>query len=425
MSICLFEDLSVSSLLPLTYLQADFDLRCGVFTARERASRYCTDEAMVLQSRQTLAPVLRERSGLPVNEAHESWLYLNGRLLLDAALHESILASRGRDVVMMRGRTVLAAVVHSDAFRSRINAYFTAMQSGSAFEQGWDAASFGADILPVDDATRILTYPWDIITANPIMLSADASLVPLGVIDAGARVHHTVSILAPEHVHIASEAEIGPAVVLDASEGSIVIDASAVVMPQAVLRGPAFVGAGSRIKIGAKIYECVSIGPACKIGGEVEASVFHSFANKQHEGFVGHSYLASWTNLGADTNTSDLKNNYSPIRVTLEGREFSTGLRFLGLIMAEHGKTGINTMFNTGTTAGVGCNIYGGDYPSKSLPCFSWGGASGLREHDFEKCCETADIVYQRRGLHFSEAERQLLRHVFDCTAEQRMKFLF
>ena len=157
-----------------------------------------------------------------------------------------------------------------------------------------------------------------------------------------------------------------------------------------------------------------------RIGGEVEATIFQGFANKQHDGFLGHSYLAPWTNLGADTNTSDLKNTYTPVRATLEGASFDTGCLFLGLIMADHAKCGINTMFNTGTVVGVGCNVFGGGYPPKFLPSFTWGGTGDLREYELARMCDTAATVMRRRHRDLTEAERALLHHVYELTAPQR-----
>jgi UDP-N-acetylglucosamine diphosphorylase/glucosamine-1-phosphate N-acetyltransferase len=252
------------------------------------------------------------------------------------------------------------------------------------------------------------------------MITADAQFFMLGTVDPQAQLTGSVELIDARNIFIGPNTRIGSGVVLDASDGPVVIDAGAVVMPQAVVIGPAYIGPHTRIKIAAKIYQNTSIGPWCKVGGEVEDSVFHSFANKQHDGFVGHSYFAPWTNLGADTNTSDLKNNYSSIRVTLEGREHDTGRMFLGTIMADHAKCGINTMFNTGTVVGVGCNLFGGDFPPKYLPHFTWGGAGGLQEYDFDRFCATASIVMQRRERQFSEHERRLCHDVFVDSAPQR-----
>ncbi|OPX32048.1 hypothetical protein B1H10_08075 [candidate division KSB1 bacterium 4484_188] len=217
-------------------------------------------------------------------------------------------------------------------------------------------------------------------------------------------------MLGKENVHIAAGARVMPGVVLNAESGPIYIDQGAVVMPNAVLEGPLYLGKKSRIKIGAKIYQDTTIGPVCKVGGEVEGSIIHSYSNKQHDGFLGHSYLAEWVNIGADTNNSDLKNTYGEITVFLNGSPVKTGKRFVGLIMGDHSKTGINTMLNTGTIVGVNCNVYGAGFPPKFIPSFSMGGSSGFREYNFEKALEVAEIVMSRRQVKFSEKHKNMFR---------------
>jgi len=172
----------------------------------------------------------------------------------------------------------------------------------------------------------------------------------------------------------------------------------------------------------AKIYEGTSIGEYCKIGGEVEESIFQGYTNKQHDGFLGHSYLGEWINLGADTNNSDLKNNYSPVKVTINGKEIDSENLFVGLIMGDHSKTGINTMFNTGTVVGVGCNIYGGDFPPKYLPSFMWGNSKKMKEHDFKKFLQTTERVLTRRDKKLTPNTKEMLQKVFDLTKKERKR---
>ena len=181
-----------------------------------------------------------------------------------------------------------------------------------------------------------------------------------------------------------------------------------------------FVGEGSSIKAGAKIYENTSIGEICKVGGEVEASIIHSCANKQHDGFLGHSYLGMWVNLGADTNNSDLKNNYGNVKVVINGSSVDSGSQFVGLTMGDHSKSGINTMFNTGTVVGVSCNVFGADFPPKYIPSFCWGGAKGLDVYDLAKSVEVARSVQARRKHTMSDSEAEVLRVVFEATKRER-----
>ncbi|MBR9979103.1 MAG: hypothetical protein KFH87_13545 [Bacteroidetes bacterium] len=426
MAICLFEDYSISTLLPLTHLQPDFDLRCGMFTGRERVARYFPDEALSPFTRRALVDVFAERTGLPVNAEAQQDLFIRGNVLLRPGLVEQIRAHRDRDMLFLNNGEMVAATVISDNVREKLlHTIHAGLTRRVASTTTIGMPGRDLDLIPaLEVEVDVLLFPWDIIEHNESMLHHDADLYPLGSVNATAQVAASAELVEEDRVFVADDARISSGVVLDASEGPIVLDKAAIIMPHAVVLGPAYIGEHSRIKVAAKIYGGSSIGPSCKVGGEVEGSIFHSFSNKQHDGFVGHSYFAPWTNLGADTNTSDLKNNYSNIRTMLEGLEFDTGRMFLGTIMADHSKCGINTMFNTGTVVGVGCNIYGGDFPPKYLPSFTWGGASLLTEYEFNRFCAVAAAVMQRRGQTLTETEQHLLDDVFKQTSEQRRSFL-
>ncbi len=422
MSICLFEDFSISTLLPLTHVHPDFDLRSGIFTPRERLVQYFDQESLHLFTRMGLAPVMAERSGLPVNETSEADLFISGCAHLRPSLVHLIRESRLQDRLFVHGGRLVAATVASSALRGKLHSW---LHSGLLREElvhqpgaPPDLPLFDAEIVEVEQAP--FTYPWDLIEHNTELLRDDAAFFTLGTVGDSAAIAASAEMIVPDNIFVGTDVRIGAGAILDATDGPVIIDAGAVVMPQALIMGPAYVGRDSRIKAGAKIYEGSTIGPVCKVGGEVEDTVFHSYANKQHDGFVGHSYFAPWTNLGADSNTSDLKNNYSDIRVTLEGRSYDTGRTFLGTIMADHSKCAINTMFNTGSIIGVGCNVFGGDFPPKFLPSFSWGGAAGVSEYDFTRFAATASVVMERRGRILTDAEKRLLLDVFAHTAGQR-----
>ncbi len=185
-------------------------------------------------------------------------------------------------------------------------------------------------------------------------------------------------------------------------------------MANAVLVGPCFIGDNSIIKIGAKIYEKTAIGEWCKVGGEVENSIIHAYANKQHDGFLGHSYLGEWVNLGADTNTSDLKNTYGKISAILRNKEVNSERMFLGLMAGDHTKSGINTMFTTGTVAGVSSNVIGAGYPPRSIPSFSFGGFKDSPVYDFQKAIDVAKTVMLRRQKELLPEEEALLKMEFE-----------
>lgn len=228
-----------------------------------------------------------------------------------------------------------------------------------------------------------------------------------------------IYMVNPDDIFLGERVQIAPNVVLDASSGPILIGNDVKIMPNSTIIGPCFIGDHSVIKIGAKIYEKTSIGEWCKVGGEVENSVIHAFSNKQHDGFLGHSYISEWVNLGADTNTSDLKNNYSTVRIRLESdREVSSGMMFLGLLCGDHTKSGINTMFNTGTVAGVCGNIFGGGYVEKYLPSFTWGNGVSKDYFTIEKAIELTRTVMARRNRTLTNEEEVLLRKEYEMAVK-------
>ena len=240
------------------------------------------------------------------------------------------------------------------------------------------------------------------------MLAEDAARLSPTELPTASGAH----VVNPGNIIAGTGCSIKPGVVLDASRGPIILGNNVEVMANAVVVGPCFIGDHSTIKIGAKIYEKTSIGAWCKVGGEVEGSIILGFSNKQHDGFLGHSYLGQWVNLGADTNTSDLKNNYGQVRVTFPWGQVNSGTMFLGSLIGDHSKAGINTMLNTGTVIGVGANVFGGGFPSKSIPSFAWGGSHGFVEYDRDKAIQTARTVMLRRKITMTDAEEALLRSI-------------
>jgi UDP-N-acetylglucosamine diphosphorylase/glucosamine-1-phosphate N-acetyltransferase len=193
-------------------------------------------------------------------------------------------------------------------------------------------------------------------------------------------------------------------------------------MEGALVRGPFALGEHATLKMGAKIYGATTVGPYCKVGGEVNNSIFFAYSNKGHDGFIGNSVIGEWCNLGADTNNSNLKNNYGYVDLWSysEEKNKNTGLQFCGLVMGDHSKAGINTMFNTGTVVGVSANIFGGDFPPKFIPSFSWGGAQWLRTFTFDKGLEVAQKMMERRGIELSENDIAVLKHVYDYDSKFR-----
>jgi len=408
MNLCIFEDNGYTKLLPLTYLRPVYDLRCGINTIREKIVRAYPGLPVSLLCRDYLKEVLKEDNpGLRINYLPEDrYLFVNGRVLFEDNLKKSInLESEG---VYLQDNSVIAAVVKGDNLKP------IRRKLGQPLER----EDFKG--LPVHGVkAKQLDYTWDFIHHNSGQIKEDFKVLSRGGIIAGG-VYEGVSILERSNIYIAEDAQVKPGVILDAENGPIFIDKGAKVLPNATIIGPAFVGAGSTVKVGAKIYEGSSFGEVCKVGGEVEESIIHSYSNKQHDGFLGHAYLGQWVNLGAGTNNSDLKNNYGTVKVLVNGKIIDSGSMFVGATIGDHSKTGINTMLNTGTVIGVFSNVFGAEFPPKFIPSFSWGGAEGFIEHEFDKAVASARCVLERRDKEITPQMVRLYRHVFEMTEPQR-----
>lgn len=266
-----------------------------------------------------------------------------------------------------------------------------------------------------NDILRI-EHTWDIFSKNGDALRRDFEMLTKG------RLSHAIPegvlFKNPEAIFVEEGAKI-EFCTLNASEGPIYIGKDAEIMEGSLVRGPFALCEYSTLKMGAKIYSNTTIGPHCKVGGEVNNSVIFGYSNKGHDGFLGNSVLGEWCNLGADTNNSNLKNNYAEVRLwNYEAKNFArTGLQFCGLMMGDHSKCGINTMFNTGTVVGVSANIFGSGFPRNFIPSYSWGGSGGFTTYKTEKAFEVAKVVMARRNIEFSEMDAKILTHVFEETS--------
>ena len=388
--LCLFEDRTVEYFYPLCETRHIAQLLVGGKLLCDRAQDGFPDFSINLKGRTHISPNSSDFRD------DENVLLLNGRLLISEAIGDRL--PEGSGWVVRSGEEIVAASVNG----GEVNKYFD--------DKGFPRPS-RFDELRTEEMFGIVLYGslWSLLDDNGPRIAEDAlgypgtEEFPEGVLG----VHEA-------QIYIATGATVSPGVVLDATDGPIVIESGVRVMPGSVILGPAFIGRNSTIKVGAKIYGETSIGEWSKVGGEVENSIILGYSNKQHDGFLGHSYLGSWVNLGADTNTSDLKNNYGTISIDIPGHPgLDTGRMMLGTLMGDHSKTGINTMLNTGTVVGVFANIFGGGFPPKSIPSFFWGGAESEDRYDFEKACIVAERVMSRRNISFSEEDRELLHHLY------------
>ncbi len=273
-----------------------------------------------------------------------------------------------------------------------------------------------------EQALLQLQNTWDIFSLNDKAIAQDFQLLTAGRVSEA--IPEGVQVIGKENIFIEEGATLSFAS-LNASTGSIYIGKNAEIMEGCAVRGPFAMCEHSVLKMGAKIYGATTLGPFCKVGGEVNNSVLFGYSNKGHDGFLGNSVLGEWCNLGADTNTSNLKNNYAEVKLwSYENERFAkTGLQFCGLMMGDHSKCGINTMFNTGTVVGVSGNIFGSGFPRNFVPSFSWGGAAGYSTYQLKKVFEVMQVVMQRRGVDFNEQEQKIIEAVFEETKKFRAAF--
>lgn len=411
--LCIFEDEGFRNLLPLTYLNPVYDLRCGILTLREKITARFSNKKIILHTRGYLQECVEERNlKTPVNKfEQENILFINGRLLIGNDSATQIKKLKENSLLLGNDNSMVAANLSGQYLQLVVDSH-------SEFIRFHDLV----DINRIESGIGLIKYPWELVNANGNEIENDFVLITNKARQNDLKKKSLVEFRNKKRIFISKNAIIEPFVFLDASDGPIYIGKNAKVMSHSSIQGPAFIGENSVVKMHASIYHSTSIGEVCKVGGEVEHSIIHSYSNKQHEGFMGHSYLGRWINIGASTNNSDLKNNYENISVHINGKNVNTGLQFVGLIMGDHSKTAINTMFNTGTIVGISCNIFGAGFPPRYIPSFSWGGSDFLRTYNVDKALEAAKLIMERRNQNLSDAETNLLRKVFEMTKDERLQ---
>ena len=410
MQICIFEDKKHSNFYPLSYTRPVYELVCGINTLREKIIRDIPGVRVSLHCRKYLEDTLKNQyPDMDINIINDNYcLFINGRVLASEYL-SAINTEDSEDCIYTSGDEIAAIKLSKENLTQIKNSIANTLDFNSLPE------------LPTKKVdVKLYSYLWEMITDNGSEIVKDAEALTKDNSDfINTKDFEGVSFINTEKIFIKKNATIKPGVVIDATNGAVYIDDNVFIYPNAVIEGPVYIGKDSMIKIGAAIYENVSIGSNCKIGGEVEDAIILPYTNKQHAGFIGHSYLGSWVNLGADTNCSDLKNNYSTIKVKLNNETIDTGTQFLGVIIGDHSKSAINTMFNTGTIVGISSNIFGAGFPEQYIPSFSWGGAEGLTTYELNKSIQTAKIVFGRRNKEFTIEDEKLLETVFNLTKEE------
>lgn len=389
MNYVLFDESRRNNLLPLTFMRPVADIRFGILTIREKWEYFLKCKTSTLTENYLSAkfPLVKEKENIIINGA----VCPNDKLIDEIGQLQAGQA-------LVKGDTVIAMYLNEADFEK---------PSGAVEEIETEA-----EFLEINNT-------WDIFAKNGLALAFDYELITKGRKSQKIPAHCLA--MNPENIFIEPGAEI-LASTLNASAGPIYIGKKAVVMEGSNLRGPLALCEHAQVKMGAKIYGATTIGPWSKVGGEVNSSVIFGYSNKAHDGFLGHSVIAEWCNLGADTNTSNLKNTYDQVKLWSYPDEsfIETGQQFCGLIMGDHSKCGINTMFNTGTVVGVSSNIFGSGFQRNFISSFKWGGVTGFSTFLPKKAIEVAKGMYGRRELEFTDIDAKLIEDVYNLTHNYR-----
>ncbi len=390
MNIIFFDDSQRDHLLPLTFTRPTAKLRCGILTLEEKWLKrlgesyrysYLTEDYLSTK--------------FPLHEEGED-LFINPAVCPDADLIEAVLALEENES-LMQGDILIAT-------RTR--------------EALMEEAEQDTQVLDYEGSFNYISRPYHLFSNNASELEKDFELITAG--RQSAPISDTNTLIG-DRIFLEEGAKV-EAAVLNSTSGPIYLGKDSEIMEGSAVRGALALCEHATLKLSTKIYGATTVGPHSKVGGEVNNSVIIGYSNKGHDGFLGNSVLGEWCNIGADSNNSNLKNNYEEVKIWdyVAGRFAPTGLQFCGLIMGDHSKCGINTMFNTGTVVGVSANIYGGGFPRNFIPSFSWGGSGGFMEYRFDKAMKTAELVMQRRSIELDSVERDILQVVFDKTATSR-----
>lgn len=389
MNYILFDGTVRNQLLPFTYTRPVADIRVGILTIREKWEKFLGFTTTTITE-----DYLAEK--FPMVELEEN-IMINASFLPNEGL-----------VGMIKNLSENQAIICDDEM---LAFYTTASQEEVDFDT--------YEVFEVDCEYTRIENTWDIFSKNAHAIQEDFNLLTED--RESEPIPEGVQCVNPDNIFIEEGAQVLFST-LNASNGPIYIAKNAQIMEGCTVRGPFALCEHATLKMGAKIYGGTTIGPESKVGGEVNNSVIFGFSNKGHDGFLGNSVIGEWCNIGADSNNSNLKNNYAEVRLwNYETENFAkTGLQFCGLMMGDHSKCGINTMFNTGTVVGVSANIFGGGFPRNFIPSYSWGGSSGFTTYLTKKAFEVAEVVMARRGLEFSDADAAILTHVFEETSKYR-----
>lgn len=388
MNYILFDGPHRNALLPFTFTRPVADIRVGILTIREKWEKFLgyTTTTVTEEYLSDKWPMVEMENNVMINAS-----FLPNEILVE----------------MIKNLELNQAIFHDD----EVVAFYA--------NEGEEVDFDSFEVIDYTDECIKIEHTWDIFQKNDVAIREDFELLTEDRFS--QPIPKSVNVIAPENIFIEEGAKL-EFVTLNASTGPIYIGKNAEIMEGSVIRGPFALCESGRVKLATKVYGATTVGPHSVIGGEVNNSVLFGYSNKGHDGFLGNAVLGEWCNIGADSNNSNLKNNYEEVKLwSYETESFAkTGLQFCGLMMGDHSKCGINTMFNTGTVVGVSANIFGAGFPRNFVASFSWGGASGFTTYLTKKAFETAKIVMARRNVEFSEQDAKILEHVFEETKKFR-----
>ncbi|HOL21892.1 MAG TPA: putative sugar nucleotidyl transferase [bacterium] len=408
MKILIYEDTGWRDLLPLTFIKCVFEIRCGYDSVLDKIRAVIPDGEIGLWVRDYIKPLMAKRYNLPVNDTSffgDDLLVVNGRWLPSS---EGRIVISEEKIVSYKGE-IIYGLVRKETVQKFWNGDIDKFLSG-----------IKENVRTEEKETRCIRYPWDLIVYNPSVLKDD--FIRYGRKGIKGEFHSIAAIVGDsEKLYIEEGAKIHPFVVIDTTHGPVYIDRGAEIFPSARIEGPCYIGKDTQIMPGANIREGNSFGDVCRIGGEVEESIFYSYANKYHDGFIGHSYIGEFVNLGALTTNSDLKNDYSNVSVYLNGKPQDTGSLKVGSFIGDHTKTSIGTLFNTGTIAGLMCNITAGGILPKYFPSFAWYvNNKFMKGYGLDMMINTAKTVMGRRKRQWLDEEEYAIRVAYEMTEEER-----
>lgn len=393
MNFILFDDHSWNDLLPLTFSKPVAELRVGILRISEKWKLMLKKEVSYLTQHFLAAK-------FPL-DTDKNNVWINGKVCPNATLINEI-KNLKENQVLIQGKSILA--VHTGNKKE-----FNPSESKREYV-----------FIESKSLALCINFPWEIFLKNGQEIESDFQLLTKGKKSQALSKSNRVVGKGKIFIEKGAKAECS---IFNTEAGPVYIGKNAIVMEGCLVRGPFALCEGAELKMGAKIYGPTTVGPYSKVGGEVNNSVIIAYSNKGHDGFLGNSVIGEWCNLGADTNNSNLKNNYGNVKMWnyTHQQMMDTGLQFCGLVMGDHSKSGINTMFNTGTVVGFNSNVFGSEFPIHFIPSFRWGGAEGFEDYKLEKALQVAQRVMIRRNIELTEADKQIFKHLYKLNKKSRI----